>query len=99
MEVDMKKLSIIRFKPKPGCLDEFAANLTSFNETKHRVFHLMQSGDELHAIVIRNAEILTQDAADGVNWLNGQRHLLQEFDAENKHTIPLSGDLLYSSVK
>ena len=39
-------------------------NLTSFNETKHRVFHLMQSGDELHAIVIRNAEILTQDAAD-----------------------------------
>jgi hypothetical protein len=80
-------------------LDEFAANLTSFNETKHHVFHLMQSGDELHAIVIRNAEILTQDAADGVNWLDGQRHLLQEFDAENKHTIPLSGDLLYSSIK
>ena len=99
MEVKMQKLSIIRFKPKLGCLDEFAANLTAFNETKHRVFHLMQSGDELHAIVIRNAEILTQDAADGVNWLDGQRHLLQEFDSKNKHTIPLSGDLLYSSVK
>ena len=67
----MQKLSIIRFEPKPSCLDEFAANLTSFNETKHHVFHLMQSGDELHAIVIRNAEILTQDAADGVNWLDG----------------------------
>ena len=99
MEVKMQKLSIIRFKPKLGCLDEFATNLTAFNETKHRIFHLMQSGDELHAIVIRNAEILTQDAADGVNWLDGQRHLLQEFDSKNKHTIPLSGDLLYSSVK
>jgi hypothetical protein len=30
--------------------------------------------------------------------LDGQRHLLQEFDPVNKHTIPLSGDLLHSSV-
>ena len=55
----MQKLSIIKFKPKQGCLDEFAANLIAFNDAKHRVFHLMQSGDELHAIVIRDAEILT----------------------------------------
>ena len=95
----MQKLSIIRFKPKPDCFDEFAANLTAFNDTRSRVFHLMRSGDELHAVVIREANILEQDAADGVKWLDGQRHLLQEFDAENKHTIPLSGDLLYSSVK
>ena len=94
----MKKLSIIKFKPKPECFDEFAANLTAFNDTKHRVFHLMRSGDELHTIVIREANILEQDAADGVNWLDGQRHLLQDFDADNKHTIPLSGDLLFSSV-
>lgn len=94
----MKKLSIIRFKPKPDCLDEFAANLNAFNETKHQVFHLMRAGDELHAVVIRDAEILEQDAADGVKWLDGNRHLLQEFDADNKHTIPISGDLLYSSV-
>ncbi|MEJ6809324.1 MAG: hypothetical protein QNK69_03270 [Amylibacter sp.] len=59
----------------------------------------MQSEDELHAIVIRDAEILTQDAADGVNWLDGQRHLLQEFDAINRHTIALSGDLLHSSIE
>ena len=30
----MQKLSIIKFKPKPGCLDEFAANLSAYNETK-----------------------------------------------------------------
>jgi len=47
----MQKLSIIKFKPKPGCLDEFAANLSAYNETKHRVFHLMKSGEELHAVV------------------------------------------------
>ena len=58
----MQKLSIIRFKPKPDCLDDFAANLRAFNDTKHRVFHLMRSGDELHAIVIREANILEQDA-------------------------------------
>ena len=80
-------------------LSGFNKYLTSFNETKHRVFHLMQSGDELHAIVIRNAEILTQDSADGVNWLDGQRHLLQEFDAINRHTIALSGDLIHSTVE
>ena len=94
----MKKLSIIKFKPKPDCFNEFAANLTAHLNPKHRVFHLMQSSNELHAIVIREANIMEQDAADGMNRLDGQRHLLQEFDADNKHTIPLSGDLLYSSV-
>ena len=98
MELNMQKLSIIRFKPKPECFDEFVSNITEFNETKHRIFHLMKSGDELHAIVIRDASILEQDASDGVKWLDGQRQLLQEFDADNKHTIPLSGDLLYRSV-
>ena len=98
MAGDMQKLSIIRFKPKSECFDEFVTNLTSFNESKHRVFHLMRSGDELHAIVIRDASILEQDASDCVKWLDDQRHLLQEYDEDNKHTIPLSGDLIYSSV-
>ena len=95
----MQKLSIIRFKPKSECFDEFVASITAFNGSKHRIFHLMRSGDELHAIVIRNSEILTQDAADGVNWLDGQRHLLQEFDAINRHTIALSGDLIHSTIE
>ncbi len=95
----MQKLSIIRFKPKPECFDDFVASISAFTGSKHRTFHLMRSGDELHAIVIRNSEILTQDAADGVNWLDGQRHLLQEFDAINRHTIALSGDLIHSTIE
>ena len=94
----MQKLSIIKFKPKPECFDAFVAAVKTFNASGNRVFHLMQSGDEIHVIVIRDAEILGQDAAEGVTWLDGQRHLLQEFDAVNKHTIPLSGDLLFSTV-
>ena len=82
-----------------GFLDEFAANLSAFNETKHRVFHLMKSGEELHAVVIRDANILAKDAAEGVTFLDSQRHLLQEFDSVNRHTIPLSGDLVYTTVK
>ena len=45
----MQKLSIIRFKPKPECFDEFVASITAFNGSKHRIFHLMRSGEELHA--------------------------------------------------
>ena len=40
-----------------------------------------------------------QDAAEGVTFLDSQRHLLQEFDSVNRHTIPLSGDLVYTTVK
>tara|TARA_B110000208_G_scaffold161228_1_gene196790 strand:- start:154 stop:480 length:327 start_codon:yes stop_codon:yes gene_type:complete len=96
VELNIQKLLIIKFKPKPEFFDEFVSNITEFNKAKHRVFHLMKSGDELHAIVIRDASILEQDASDGVKWLDGQRQLLQEFNADNKHTIPLSGDVLYS---
>ena len=53
------------------------------------MLHIMQPGDELHAIVIRDADIFAHDAAEGVKWLDGDRHLLQEFDALNKHSIPL----------
>ena len=59
----------------------------------------MSDGAALGVAGIRDAEILAQDAANGVKWLDGNRHLLQAFDADNKHTIPLSGDPLYSSVR
>jgi hypothetical protein len=52
---------------------------------------------KLRAIVKRDADIFTHDAAEGVKWLDGHRHLLQEFHAINNHSIPLSGGLLFSS--
>mgnify|MGYP001167071726 FL=1 len=94
----MTKLSIIRFKPKPGCFDEFLAN--SIEQSRDRgtanppTQSLMTKDDEIYAIVIRDADGLQQNAAEGVNWLDTQRHLLQEFNEVDRHTIPLTGDLV-----
>ena len=50
-------------------------------------------GDELIAVVIRDADGFEESAKEGVfNWLD-DRPMLQEYDPVNKHTIPLSGDL------
>jgi hypothetical protein len=46
-------------------------------------------------VVIRDADSFEQNAQDGVaNWLDERRSMLQEYDSANRHTIPLSGDLV-----
>ena len=51
--------------------------------------------DEVIAIVIRDSEGFEQSAQDGVvNWLDERRPMLQEFDPVNRHTIPMTGDLI-----
>lgn len=55
----------------------------------------MKKDDEVITIVIRDTEGFEQSAQDGVvNWLDQRRHLLQEFDPVNRHTITMSGDLV-----
>ena len=94
----MKKLSIIRFKPKPECFDEFLENLhTNSREArtaKLPTHFLMTHGDEIYSIVIRDANALQESAAQGVNWLDTQRHLLQEWNDVDRHTLPVTGDLV-----
>ena len=47
------------------------------------------------AVVIRDADGFEESANDGVvNWLDERHPLLQEYGPVNKHTIPLSGDLV-----
>jgi len=49
----------------------------------------------LIAVVIRDADGFEQSAKEGViNWLDERRPMLQEYDPVNRHTIPLSGDLV-----
>ena len=53
------------------------------------------AGDEVIAVVVRDADNFEQNAQDGVvNWLDERRPMLQEYDPVNRHTIPLSGDLV-----
>jgi hypothetical protein len=55
----------------------------------------MKKDDEVISIVIRESEGFEQNAQDGVvNWLDERRPMLQEFDPVNRHTIPMTGDLI-----
>ena len=84
------KVSIIRFKPKPECFDEFLNNIKERSETE-TMRYIMTTPDEVVAIAFRAEEELTENIASGVDWLDTQRHLLLKYSEENKHTIPLTG--------
>ena len=97
-EGTMKKLSIIRFKPKPECYDEFLENILS-NSRENRTAnpptqYIMTQGDEIYGVVIRDADTLQESASKGVNWLDTQRHLLQEYNEVDRHSLPVTGNLV-----
>jgi len=94
----MKKLSIIRFKPKPEHFDEFVKSLKHFISLPDREgitdSFIMTKDEEVFSIVVRYAEQLENDAKQGVDYLNTVRHMLQEYNETDRHTIPLTGDLV-----
>lgn len=93
----MKKLSIIRFKPNPEHYDEFTRTLREFldQRTREGVEHtyVMTKDDEVFSVSIRDTEFLQQSAKEGVEWLDSVRHMLQEYNSTDRHTIPITGDL------
>ena len=91
-----RKLSIVRFKPKPEHFSEFVENLRARNALHHHEhdYRIMTTGDEVYGIVTRGSETLQASAERGVEWLNSQRDLLQEYDPVNRHTLPVTGDLV-----
>ena len=91
-----KKLGVIRFKPKPEHYDQFLSDVLDNGKDREPNTHFtVTAGDEVIAVVIRDADGFEESAKDGVvNWLDERRPMLQEFDPVNRHTIPLSGDLV-----
>ena len=91
-----KKLSIIRFKPKPEYYDQFLADVIKNGKDRDpNTNFTVTTADEVIAVVIRDADGFEQSAQDGVvNWLDERRPMLQEYDPVNRHTLPLSGDLV-----
>ena len=91
-----KKLSIIRFKPKPEHYDQFLADVLENNKDKDpNTRFAVSAGDEVIVVAIRDADGFEQRAKDRVvNWLDERRPMLQEYDPVNRHTIPLTGDLV-----
>ena len=94
----MRKLSVIRFKPKPECFDEFVAESKEFSKDKGTAnpptHYIMTCKDEVFAIVIRDSNTMSENMKNGVSWLDSQRHLLQEYNEIDRHTMPVSGDLV-----
>lgn len=48
----------------------------------------------LFEVVVRDTKIFSENVQSGVEYLNTVRHMLQEYDPINCHTIPMKGDLL-----
>ena len=94
----MKKLTIVRFKPKPEHFDAFVQELKQASTAPDRTAILnsfvMTKDDEVFSIVIRHADKLEEDAKRGVQTLDGMRHMLQEYNEVDRDTIPLTGDLV-----
>ena len=94
----MKKLSIIRFKPKPECFDEFLTNMRDFSGERGTSSppsqYLMIKDGEVYAIIIRDGASLAESAQSGIGWHDTQRHLLQEYNEIDRHTLPTTGDLV-----
>ena len=91
-----RKISIVRFKPKPECFDEFLQNIQDwhaqvFTDGDYRI---MRTHDEVIGIVVRDSEMLEENIKLGAKWLDSQRPLLQEYNDVNRHTMPMTGDLV-----
>ena len=89
-----KKLSIVRFKPKPEHFYEFVQLLKARHESDPAMSDtkIMTTEDEVVGIVVRDTKIFSENVQSGVEYLNTVRHMLQEYDPVNRHTIPMTGD-------
>ena len=54
----------------------------------------MTKDEEVFSIVVRHADQLESDSKQGLKYLNTVRHMLQEYNEIDRHTIPLTGDLV-----
>ena len=92
----MQKLSIVRFKPKPENYKEFIKKITLYHNALFSAqdHYLMTKGDEVVAVVVRDASTLQEKIDDGINWLDTVRPLLLEYNDADRHTIAMTGDLI-----
>ena len=93
----MRKMSIVRYKPKPECYDEFLKALQALQHGRATAASpsawTITKDDEIIRVVIRDLEEFTSDASN-TNWLDTVRHLIQEFNEVGRHAIPFTGDIV-----
>ena len=91
-----KKLGVIRFKPKAKHYHQFLSDVLENGKDREPNTHFtVTAGDEVIALLIRDADGFEESAKEGVvNWSDERRPMLQEYNPVNGHTIPLSADLV-----
>ena len=93
----MRKMSIVRYKPKPECYDEFLKALQALQNERATAASpsawTITKDDEIIRVVIRDLEEFASDASN-TNWLDTVRHLLQELNEVDRHAIPLTGGIV-----
>ena len=93
----MKRMSVIRFKPKPDCYNEFLAALTILQAERAQAdppaAWTLERGGELIRVVIRDEEEFAANVSN-TDWLDSVRHLLEEFNEADRHAIALTGEIL-----
>jgi len=93
----MKRMSVIRFKPKPECYDEFLDALKALQAGRAQAdppaAWTLKHDDELIRVVIRDEEEFAADISN-TRWLDSVRHLLEEHNDVDRHAIPLTGEIL-----
>ena len=95
----MKVLSIIRFRPKAGRMEEVIDELKAHNERCRKKFGqqrlLSQISEELYLVKISpSIEEIRDDQDTSLAHLDTIRHLLEEWSIEEGHTRATSGMLL-----
>ena len=96
-DLQMRKMSIVRYKPKPECYDEFLEALQTLQNERATAVPpaawTLKKDDEIIRVVIRDLEEFSSDVSN-TNWLDSARHLLQELNEVGRHSIPLTGDIV-----
>jgi len=95
----MKVLSIIRFRPKAGRMEEVIDELKAHNEKCRKKFGqqrlLSQMGEERYLVKISpSIEKIRDDQDTSLAHLDTIRHFLEEWSIEEGHTRATSGMLM-----
>ena len=95
----LKVLSVIRFKPKAGRMEEVIDELKAHNEKCRKKFgqqrFLSQMDDELYLVKISpSIEEIRDDQDISLTHLDTIRHLLEKWSIDEGHTRATSGMLI-----
>jgi len=97
-QLEMKTVSVVRMKPKPEFYDEFVADCRErakwWREKSPQMLkrYVACSDDEVIEIsIMDDVDFVIEKQESGLRWLDERRHMLVEYNTEDRHTLPISG--------